>query len=229
MKLGIVGSSEVARSIATGLLRAGNSTMLSSRSPDQPREAWSGQMPSLSEWVREQKAAGFGAEAGTFAEAAAFGEVVFNCTLGEASVEALTAAGAENLRGKILVDVANPLDFSHGSSLSLSIANNDSLAETIQRAFPDARVVKTLNTVNAALFFQPGRVPGIHHVFVAGNDDEAKTWVKDTLLTSWFGWQGVIDLGDLTGARGMEMYMLLWFRLLGAMGTPVFNISVVKG
>ena len=135
MKLGMVGSSEVARSIATGLLRAGNSVMLSSRSPDQPRETWSGQKPSLNDWVKEQKAAGFAAEAGTFAEAAAFGEVVFNCTLGEASVGALTAAGAENLRGKILVDVANPLDFSHGSPPSLSIANNDSLAETIQRAF----------------------------------------------------------------------------------------------
>jgi len=173
-------------------------------------------------WVA---AAGRGASQGTFADAAAFGEIVFNCTTGGASLEALRSAGASNLDGKILVDVANPLDFSHGMPPSLFAGNTDSLAERIQAAFPAAKVVKALNTVNANVMIDPGRVPGDSDVFVSGNDAGAKAQVVRILKD--FGWKSVIDLGDVTTARGTESYLHLWLRLWGAVQTADFNIRVV--
>jgi hypothetical protein len=165
------------------------------------------------------------ASQGTFANAAAFGEIVFNCTAGAGSLDALEATGAANLRGKILVDVANPLDFSHGMPPSLFAGNTDSLGERIQAAFPEARVVKTLNTVNANVMVDPGRVPGESDVFVCGNDAGAKSEV--TRILKDFGWRSVIDLGDITAARGTEFYLHLWLRLWGAFKTPDLNIHVV--
>ena len=168
---------------------------------------------------------GLGAE-GSFADAAAAGELVVNATAGSASLAALTAAGAENLDGKVLVDVGNPLDLSAGMPPVLDPCNTDSLGEQIQRAFPLARVVKTLNTVNADVMVNPGIVPGTHTMFVCGNDDAAKADVR-ALLES-FGWDAgqLLDLGDITAARGMEMYLPLWLRLWGATGTGHLNIEV---
>lgn len=164
-----------------------------------------------------------------FAEAAAHGELVFNCTAGTASLEALGAAGTENLAGKILVDVANPLDFSKGMPPTLSVCNDDSLGEQIQRAFPDAKVVKALHTVNASVMVDPGSVPGKHDLFMCGNDDDAKAQVSSGILQS-FGWPAdrIHDLGDITGARATEMYLPLWLRLMGVVGSPTFNIRVVQ-
>jgi predicted dinucleotide-binding enzyme len=163
---------------------------------------------------------------GSFAEAAAHGELVVNATSGGASLDALGQAGEANLDGKVLVDVANPLDFSGGMPSSLSVANTDSPGEQIQRAFPGARVVKTLNTMTAALMVDPGRVAGgDHHVYVSG-DPDAKAQVA-RLLTDGFGWREVLDLGDITSARGAEMYVDLWLRLFGALGTPMVNVRVV--
>jgi 8-hydroxy-5-deazaflavin:NADPH oxidoreductase len=164
---------------------------------------------------------------GTFADAARFGEVVVNATAGGASLDALTAAGAENLAGKPLIDVANPLDFSAGMPPTLLVCNTDSLAEQIQRAFPDAMVVKTLNTVNAGVMVAPQVVPGGHTIFVSGNDAGAKARVVELLES--FGWpaEDIMDLGDLSAARGMEMYLPLWLRLFGASGTGQLNIKVV--
>jgi predicted dinucleotide-binding enzyme len=143
-------------------------------------------------------------------------------------LEALKAAGEANLKGKILMDIANPLDFSKGMPSSLSVSNTDSLGEQIQRAFPEVKVVKTLNTVNAYVMANPRQLAdGDHHVFVSGNDAEAKAQVTD-LLKNGFGWKQVIDLGDITSARGAEMYLLLWLRLFGALQTPMYNIKVVK-
>jgi predicted dinucleotide-binding enzyme len=174
-------------------------------------------------WV---KGAGAKASHGTFAQAAAFGELVFNCTAGTGSLEALKAAGAESLRGKILIDVANPLDFSKGMPPTLFISGGgDSLAERIQAAFPEARVVKALNTVNANVMVAPERVSGETDLFVCGNDAGAKARVVE--LLGRFGWKSVIDLGDLTAARGMEAYLLLWLRLWGAMKTADFNVKVI--
>ena len=152
---------------------------------------------------------------------------MINATLGAATLEALHAAGAENLRGKILVDVSQPLDFSRGMPPTLTVCNTDSLGEQIQSAFPETRVVKTLNTVNAAVMVNPGRLAEETDMFVAGNDAEAKEWVTQHLLREAFGWKRVIDLGDVTSSRGTEMYMPFWLRLWGATGSAVFNVRVV--
>ncbi len=163
-----------------------------------------------------------------FADAAGHGELVFNCTAGVASLEALDAAGSENLAGKILIDVANPLDFSKGMPPTLTVCNDDSLGEQIQRAYPEAKVVKALNTVNASVMVDPGSVPGDHDLFICGDDDEAKAQVTSAILEP-FGWPAdrIHDLGDITGARTTEMYLPLWVRLMGVVGGATFNIRVV--
>ncbi len=175
------------------------------------------------EWAAE---AGAAASAGDFADAAAVGEVVLNCTSGTASLEALEAAGAANLAGKLLIDVANPLDFSQGFPPTLTVCNTDSLGEQIQRAFPEARVVKALNTVNCAVMVEPGRVPGEHVLFMCGDEEGAK---RETLaILGELGWpeERVVDLGDITGARGMEMYLPLWVRIMAGRGNADFNVAL---
>jgi len=164
----------------------------------------------------------------TFADAAAFGEVVINATNGAVALEVLAAAGAENLAGKVLIDVTNPLDFSRGMPPTLRVCNDDSLGEQIQRAYPDARVVKTLNTVTASLMVDPGSIPGEHTMFVSGDDEAAKAQAAELLES--FGWPSaaIVDLGDIGGARAQEMYLPLWLRLYRAFETPVVNIHVVK-
>jgi predicted dinucleotide-binding enzyme len=173
-------------------------------------------------------AAGAAASHGTFADAAEAGEVVVNATAGGASLDALAAAGQENLAGKLLIDVANALDFSAGFPPTLSVFGHDSLAEQIQRAHPDAHVVKTLNTMNCDVMVDPARVPGEHNVFVCGDDDGAKAQARELLES--FGWpaDSIVDLGDLTAARGTEAYVLFWLRLYGAFGTGDLNIKVAR-
>jgi predicted dinucleotide-binding enzyme len=152
---------------------------------------------------------------GTFADAAAFGEVIWNCTNGVESLEALRAAGADNLRGKVLIDVTNPLDTSKGMPPSLPVCKTDSVGEQLQRVFPDTQVVKTLNTINCGVMVNSGKVAGADHtVFLSGNDPSAKTWVRE-ILSGWFGWKHLLDLGNITTARGAEAYVLLWVRLWG--------------
>ncbi|MGW7410108.1 NADPH-dependent F420 reductase [Streptomyces sp. NPDC054833] len=162
----------------------------------------------------------------SFADAAALGETLVNTTAGAASLQALEAAGRANLAGKILIDIANPLDFSAGMPPSLNPVNTDSLGEQIQRAFPETKVVKTLNTMNAAVMVEPSRVAGAHNVFVSGDDTGAKKLVTE-LLTA-FGWPegSVIDLGDITTARGTEMLLPIWLRLWGALGHADFNFHI---
>src|SRR6185503_8840199 len=175
------------------------------------------------------KAAGQLASEGTFADAAAFGETVVNATAGGASLDALAAAGVENLAGKVLIDISNPLDFSRGMPPNLVVCNTDSLGEQIQRAFPETSVVKALNTVNADIMVDPSIVPGSHTIFLCGDDAGAKAMVADLLQS--FGWPAddVMDLGELVAARGMEMYLPLWLRLYGAAGTARLNVKVVVG
>ena len=216
MNVAVLGTGNVGHAIGTGLVRAGEQVMMGSRTPDNAKAA---------AW-----AASSNARHGTFAEAARFGEVVFNCTSGTASLEALGQAGADNLSGKILIDVSNPLDFSKGFPPYLTICNTDSLGEQIQQAFPEAKVVKALNTMNSALMVEPSLVPGDHNVFLSGNDPAAKTEVT-RLLNAWFGWKPaqVIDLGDITTARGPEMLLAMWVRLYGAVQTPFFNFHIAVG
>ena len=167
-----------------------------------------------------------GGKAGTFRDAAAHGEMIVQCARGNIAVEVLRQAGAENLDGKILIDVSLPLDFSAGFPPSLFVQNTDSLGEMIQREFPAAKVVKTLNTMNNAIMVDPRKLPGTTTVFVSGNDKPAKGRVMDLLRA--FGWTSIIDLGDITTARGTEMLLPLWVRLYSALGTADFNIAVVK-
>jgi predicted dinucleotide-binding enzyme len=162
----------------------------------------------------------------TYADAAASAELIVNATAGAASLEALDAAGAENLAGKVVLDVTNALDFSRGRPPVLTVSNDDSLGERIQRAHPEAKVVKALNTVNADIMVEPSRVPGDHVVFVCGNDVVAKEQVVE--LLGLFGWppERIVDLGDIKSARGPEMYFALWISLMGALGTSQFNIAL---
>jgi 8-hydroxy-5-deazaflavin:NADPH oxidoreductase len=154
--------------------------------------------------------------------------MLVNCTAGVGSLEALTSVGAERLAGKVVADISVPLDFSGGFPPSLFVCNTDSLGEQIQRAFPQALVVKTLNTMSCAVMVDPASVPGDHDVFVSGDDEGAKAKVRDLLGT--FGWSEdqIIDLGDISTSRGVEMYLPLWLRLYGALGTGAFNIKVMR-
>jgi predicted dinucleotide-binding enzyme len=176
------------------------------------------------QWVRQ---AGGQSSEGTFADAAAHGEIVFNCTSGAGSLDALRAAGSKNLSDKILVDVANPLDFSHGMPPTLFVCNTDSLGEQIQRAYPQAKVVKTLNTVTSAVMVNPSLIAAEQTMFISGNDTAAKETVIG-LLKRDFGWEKVFDLGDITGARAQEMHLALWLRLFVTLQTPNVNIDVAR-
>lgn len=166
---------------------------------------------------------------GTFGDVAAHGELVVNCTAGAASLTALEQAGDENLRGKVLIDVANPLDFSGGFPPRLTVCNDDSLAERIQRRFPEARVVKTLNTVGAPVMVEPGIVPGEHTIFVAGDDEAAKEEVIQLLGSIGWSRERVIDLGGIEASRGPEMYLPLWISLFRRHGSRLLNVSVLHG
>lgn len=211
----MLGTGMVGATIGTKLIELGHSVRMGSRTPSNEKAlAWAA--------VNGERAS-----TGTFADAAAFGELVFNCTNGASAMHALNDATALNLKGKVLIDISNPLDFSKGMPPTLLVANTDSLAESIQRTFPDAKVVKTLNTVNCNVMVNPSLVAGEHDMMLCGNDAEAKAVVTD-ILKNWFGWKIVHDLGDLTAARAMEMYVIYWVRLMGTLGTPNFNIHVVS-
>ena len=215
MRIGVLGTGMVGSTIGTKLVSLGHEVMMGSREAGgEKAQAW-------------VEAVGTGASEGTFADAAAFGELVFNCTAGIHSVAALEAAGPTNLAGKILVDVANPLDFSQGFPPSLGVLNTDSVGEQLQRALPEARVVKALNTMNCSVMVDPGAVPGDHAAFVCGEDADAKDQVAELLGT--FGWPRarILDLGGIRSARGTEMYLPLWLELMGAVGTGTFNIGVL--
>lgn len=217
MKIGVLGTGVVGQTLGTKLVSLGHGVVMGSRQAGNEKAlAWA------------SGTGGLGSE-GSFADAAASGDMVVNATSGMASLDALTAAGAHNLAGKILVDVANPLDFSKGMPPSLSVCNTDSLGEQIQRAFPEALVVKTLNTMNCDVMVDPSIVPGSHTVFVAGDDPGAKAEVTELLES--FGWPAadIMDLGDIGAARGTEMYLPLWLRLWGATGVGHLNVKVVVG
>ncbi|MBL7891145.1 MAG: NADP oxidoreductase, partial [Bacteroidia bacterium] len=169
------------------------------------------------------------ASAGTFANAAAFGDIIFNCTAGVGSIEALKLAGEDNIKGKIIVDIANPLDFSKGMPPSLAFVNTTSLGEEIQKTFPSVKVVKALNTMWCGIMVNPAMVNGgDHSTFISGNDTNAKEKVKEILKS--FGWaeKNILDLGDITSARGTEMYLPLWLRIYGATNNGAFNIKIVS-
>ena len=226
MKIAVLGTGMVGQALAGRLAELGHDVTVGTRDiaatmartePDgmgnPPYSAWAAARPAV--------------RLATFAEAAENAELLVNATSGNVSIAALEAAGADNLAGKILIDIANPLDFSRGFPPTLFVKDTDSLGEQIQAAFPQLQVVKTLNTLTAALMVNPAQLAdGDHSVFVSGNNADAKKAVVDLLAS--FGHTDVIDLGDITTARGTEMLLPVWLRLMGALNTPMFNFKIVR-
>ncbi len=213
MKIAVLGTGVVGQTIAGKLIDLGHTVKMGSRSATNEKAvSWAAQ--------NEEQAS-----PGTFAEAAAFGEVIFLATKGDVTLDILQLAGPENFRGKTVIDISNPLDFSHGFPPTLSIANTNSLAEEVQRAIPEAYVVKTLNTLTAHLMVAPDLLPEATHVFMSGNAAAGKDQAR--ALLQEFGWQNIIDLGDITTARGTEQLLPLWVRLYAGLGTPNFNFKIV--
>jgi 8-hydroxy-5-deazaflavin:NADPH oxidoreductase len=215
MRIGVLGTGMVGEALASRLVETGHDVVMGSRDAANAKAAaWAGRHPER-------------AGHGTFAGAAAHGEVVLNATGGAVSLDVLRLAGADNLAGKVLIDVSNPMVPDTGFPPRLEPVNGDSLAESIQREFPDARVVKTLNTMNCDVMADPSRLPGAHDVFLAGEDAEAKAVVRD--LLRGFGWpdDAIRDLGGLTAARGLEMYVIFWIGLRISLGHHNFNVHVV--
>jgi 8-hydroxy-5-deazaflavin:NADPH oxidoreductase len=226
MNIAVLGTGRVGRALAGRLAELGHEVTVGTRDTDgtmaratpdsmgnPPYATWAAAHPDVA--------------LATFAEAAAGADMIVNATSGEVSIAVLTAAGADNLAGKTLIDIANPLDFSKGFPPTLFVKDSDSLGEQIQAAFPDLKVVKALNTMAAAVMVNPKALAdGDHSVFVSGNDAEAKTAVIGLLES--FGHTDVIDLGDIATARGPEMVLPIWLRLMRTLNTPMFNIKIVR-
>jgi predicted dinucleotide-binding enzyme len=228
MKIAVFGTGIVGQTIAKRLAGLGNTVAIGTRDVTKTlaktdKDSYGN--PPIAEWLKQNS----DIKLATYSEAAASAEIIFNCTMGQGSIDALTNAGNANLKEKILIDVSNPLDFSKGMSPFLNPGNTDSLGEQIQRTFPEVKVVKTLNTMNCFLMVNPAALPGDHNVFVSGNDATAKTTSKEILKS--FGWKesNMVDLGDITSARGTEQLLPIWIRLYGALKNPMFNFKIVVG
>lgn len=223
MNIAVLGTGMVGRALAAKLADVGHDVVVGTRDVDATLARTDPDAmgnPPYAGWQAEHA----NVRLVPYAEAGGHGEIVVNATSGQGSIPALRAAG--DLAGKVIVDIANPLDFSQGFPPTLSVSNTDSLGEQIQKTFPDARVVKTLNTMSAYVMVEPSRVPGEHAVFLAGEDAAAKETVKGLLKE--FGWseRSTVDLGGIRAARGTEMYLPLWLSLYGRLGTGDFNIAV---
>lgn len=215
MKIGVLGTGDVGQAIGTGLAKMGHDVKMGSRDAKNAKAV---------DWAKKT---GKKASVGTFADAAKHGELLFNCTMGAGSLDALKAAGAANLKGKVLVDISNPLDFSKGMPPMSFVPSGDSLAERIQRAAPDAKVVKALNTLTAPLMLNPSLLGGgDHDLILCGDDAGAKKQVEKILKDA--GWKTIHDLGGLAAARGMEAYVLLWVQFYGKFQSPMFNLRIVR-
>lgn len=228
MKIAVIGTGGVGRTLAAALAGLGHEVAIGTRSVENTLANTEPDVfgnPPYAQWQQDHQDIALL----PFAEAGAFGEVVLNATNGANSLAALEAVGTEHLAGKVLLDLALPLDLSQGMPPTLTVANTDSLGEQIQRAFPEAKVVKSLNSVAFPVMVDPSRVPGEHDLFVAGDDEDAKQTVIG--LLEGFGWPtaSIIDLGGIAGARGAEMYSRLYFTLAGVLDTFDFNIKVVRG
>jgi 8-hydroxy-5-deazaflavin:NADPH oxidoreductase len=226
VRFGILGTGVVGKTIAVRLDGLGHDVIVGTRNPEETLSRTEPDQygnPPFGAWHEEHPEV----RLGTFAEAAAHGDMVVNATAGAVSLEALEQAGEDNLNGKILIDIANPLDFSKGMPPTLLVSNTDSLGEQIQRRFPEAKVVKTLHTMNAYVMVDPAQLTATDHtVFVSGDDAEAKARVSELLRS--FGWSDIIDLGDITTARGTEMVLPIWVRLFSVLQKPIYNFKIVR-
>ncbi|MFC5271182.1 NADPH-dependent F420 reductase [Adhaeribacter terreus] len=230
MKIAVLGTGTVGRTFAERLISLNHEVMIGTRNVADKLASTETDFygnPPFGEWIKQNEKV----KLGTFAEAAAFGEMVLNTTQGAGSINALNLAEAKNLNGKVLMDMANPLDFSKGMPPSLlpELSNTNSLAEEIQKTFPELKVVKALNTMWCGLMVNPNMLAGGDHTaFISGNDAEAKAKVK--ALMQEFGWkaENILDLGDITTARGTEAMLPVWLRIYGATQNGAFNFKVVS-
>lgn len=209
MRIAVIGTGSAGRALAAGFRRIGHDVVVGTRDPEATaqREEWAdADLPLV-----------------PFGEAATDADLVVNATGGQVSLEALAQV---DLDGKVLIDVSNPLDFSEGFPPRLSVVNTDSLAEQIQRAHPEARVVKALNTVNGAVMVDPARLPEATTIFIAGDDPLAREAVRELLVE--LGWADVVEFPALEAARGLEMWLPLWVRLMSNLGTADFNLRLVR-
>ncbi|MBL8006504.1 MAG: NAD(P)-binding domain-containing protein [Ignavibacteria bacterium] len=216
MKIGILGTGMVGAALGSKLASLGHSVMMGSRTPGNAKAL---------EWTDKT---GSNASAGTFSDAAFYGEIIFLCVNGAAALEAVKIAGKENLRNKTVVDVTNPLDFSKGMPPTLipDLTNTNSLGEEIQKALPESKIVKSLNTVNCAVMTEPSRLSEETEIYLCGNDTESKNKVREILES--FGWKRITDLGGIAASRGTEMMMPFWLSLWGSLKTGIFNLKIVK-
>lgn len=226
MKISVLGTGMVGRAHAARLIELGHEVMVGTKdaaktmSNNQPDQMGN---PPYSEWAKSNTKV----QTGTFSDSAKFGELIINALKGDAAIEVLKSIESE-LGTKVMIDLSNPLDFSNGMPPSLFVNNTDSLGEQIQKAVPGVKVVKTLNSTNAYIQVNPKQLAnGDHHMFVSGNDADAKEKAKELLKE--YGWTNIIDLGDITTARGTEMLLPIWLRLWAALGTPNFNFKIVVG
>lgn len=230
MKISIIGTGSVGQTIALKLAELGHNVMIGTRNVSDKlaitaKDSYGN--PPFGEWLKANSKV----KLGSFAESAAFGEIIINATHGGSSLTALKLAEAKNLSGKILIDIANPLDFSKGMPPSLlpGLNNTNSLGEEIQKTFPDTKVVKTLNTMWCGLMVNPGMIGGGDHInYISGNDTDAKTEVKK--LLNQFGWRNdnLIDLGDISGSRATESLLPIWLRVWGVTQNGAFNFRLIK-
>ena len=230
MKIAILGTGSVGRALAAKFMETGHESVLGTRDVEEKLKSNDKDMygsPSFSEWyITNNKI-----KLMDFEGAAGYAEIVVNATKGDNTISALKMAGTKNLSNKILIDVSNPLDFSKGMPPFLipGFSNTNSLGEEIQKIFPEAKVVKTFNTMWNGLMVNPGLIADGDHVnFISGNDNGAKQEVKKLLKE--FGWkdENLVDLGDISAARGTESFLLIWLRIMGAFQSGAFNIKIVK-
>lgn len=214
-RVGVLGSGEVGRCLAAGFSGRGHEVMLGSREPGKPE---------LVEWLSGD---GAGVQAGTFAEVAKYGELLVLALLGNAAEEVIADAGVENFNGKVVIDAMNPLDFSAGFPPKLAIVGDDSLGERIQRALPDAKVVKAFNTIGNPYFVDPGFSDGAPTMLIAGNDESAKRTVADVLAD--FGWSDIVDIGGIEGSRELEAVCILWVKIGGVRGSWDHGFKLLVG
>lgn len=215
-KIAVLGTGMVGNTIGAKLIQLGYEVKMGSRTANNEKAA---------AWVA---ANGNKASAGTFADAAAFGDIIFNCTKGDIALEAIKMAGIDNFNGKTVIDIANPLDFSKGMPPSLipEYSNTNSLGEEIQKLLPQANVVKTLNIVNCEVMVDAKKSGGDPTMFISGNNKEAKAEVIKIL--NQFGWSDIIDLGDISTARGTEMLLPIWLRTWQATGNGHFAFKIIR-
>lgn len=213
MKFGVLGTGVVGEALATKLVAIGHTVMMGSRTKDNAKAR---------NWAT---AAGESARSGDFAETASFGEIVIFATLGSALLDAARMAGPANVADKVVIDVTDPVE---GTSLRRipELSNTTSAGEELQRVMPDAKVVKTFNTMHYRIMVDPSRVPGEHDAFYCGDHQDAKAVVADILRS--FGWKNPVDLGPLSSARATEGLLPFWQSLSDALGTDDFNYRIVR-